>query len=90
MSAGTAVTIARSAPSASCPRARASRRVCCATNEGQGLLEPERSTNDYRAYGPDAVERVERLRGLIQSGLPTRLIRILLDMEHTLPQHSGG
>jgi DNA-binding transcriptional MerR regulator len=49
--------------------------------EEQGLLEPERSSNGYRTYASDSVERVERVRGLIQSGLPTRLIRILLDME---------
>jgi DNA-binding transcriptional MerR regulator len=49
--------------------------------EEQGLLEPERSANGYRSYPPEAVEQVKRVRGLIQSGLPTRLIRVLLDME---------
>lgn len=46
--------------------------------EGQGLLTSERDANDYRRYGPDAVERVTRIRELLAGGLTTEAIRDLL------------
>ncbi|MEW2575956.1 MerR family transcriptional regulator [Streptomyces syringium] len=46
--------------------------------EGQGLLVSERDSNDYRRYGPDAVERVTRVRELLAGGLTTEAIRDLL------------
>ncbi|AMB60085.1 MerR family transcriptional regulator [Microterricola viridarii] len=46
--------------------------------EEQGLLSPERGYNGYREYPEAAVERVEQIRGLIDSGIPTRIIRQLL------------
>lgn len=49
--------------------------------EEQSLISAERSSNGYRDYPEETVERVDRVRGLLQAGLPTRLIRILLDME---------
>ncbi len=49
--------------------------------EDQGLLAPQRSGNGYRAYADEDVERVTTIRDLIRSGLPTRLIRIVLEME---------
>ena len=49
--------------------------------EQQGLLESERSTNGYRAYTEADVERASRVRGLIQSGLSTRMTRVVLDLE---------
>ncbi|HEU4807448.1 MAG TPA: MerR family transcriptional regulator [Homoserinimonas sp.] len=49
--------------------------------EEQGLLTSERSPNGYRDYSETAVENVELVRGLISSGLPTRLIRLLLGMD---------
>lgn len=48
--------------------------------EQQGLLTPQRGGNGYRQYTEDDVERVTTIRGLIRSGLPTRLIAIVLDM----------
>ena len=49
--------------------------------EEQGLLTPTRSANGYRDYDDDTVERAIRVRALIQSGLTTQFIRVLLDME---------
>ena len=49
--------------------------------EEQGLLESERESNGYRDYPEPAVAQVELVRGLISSGLPTRLIRTMLGME---------
>lgn len=49
--------------------------------EQQGLLSPERSDNGYRSYREHDVERVQRVRSLIRSGMPTRLVRVVLEME---------
>jgi len=49
--------------------------------EEQGLLESERRANGYRDYPETAVDQVELVRGLVSSGLPTRLVRTLLGME---------
>lgn len=49
--------------------------------EQQGLLAPVRGENGYRAYTEADVERVTTIRGLIRSGLPTRLITVILDMD---------
>ncbi|MEU7867713.1 GNAT family N-acetyltransferase [Dactylosporangium sp. NPDC049140] len=46
--------------------------------EEQGLLTPERRANGYRDYGEHLVDRVQQIRGLLESGLPTRLIRNVL------------
>lgn len=46
--------------------------------EEQGLLHPRRSSNTYRDYAEDAVEQVHQIRGLLDCGLPTRVIRFLL------------
>ncbi|WP_136519356.1 MerR family transcriptional regulator [Cellulomonas telluris] len=51
--------------------------------EEQGLLAPARSTNAYRTYGEEDVARVERVAGLVRAGVPTRLIKVLLDLEET-------
>ncbi|MGY1718312.1 MerR family transcriptional regulator [Blastococcus sp. SYSU DS0552] len=49
--------------------------------EQQGLLAAERSDNGYRSYGEEAVARVERVALLVRSGVPTRLVRAILDLE---------
>jgi DNA-binding transcriptional MerR regulator len=49
--------------------------------EEQGLLSSERLANGYRDYPEGAVDQVELVRGLISSGLPTRLISTMLGME---------
>lgn len=50
--------------------------------EEQGLLHPVRSMNNYREYADEAVEQVQQIRGLLDSGLPTRVIRLLLPCVH--------
>lgn len=49
--------------------------------EQQGLLSSERASNGYRTYGEEHVERVQRVAGLVQAGIPTRLVKVLLDAE---------
>lgn len=46
--------------------------------EEQGLLEPERGANGYRDYSEQVVERVTQIRGLLESGLPTKIIKQVL------------
>lgn len=46
--------------------------------EEQHLLASQRLSNGYRDYPETAVPRVEHIRGLISSGVPTRLIRFIL------------
>ncbi|WP_433206501.1 GNAT family N-acetyltransferase [Dactylosporangium sp. CS-047395] len=46
--------------------------------EEQGLLAPERRANGYREYGEHLVDRVQQIRGLLDAGLPTRLIKNVL------------
>ncbi|WP_235915621.1 MerR family transcriptional regulator [Puerhibacterium puerhi] len=50
--------------------------------EQQGLLTAQRADNGYRTYDEDDVARVARVAGLVRAGLPTRLVKVLLDMEH--------
>ena len=49
--------------------------------EEQGLIAPSREFNGYRSYSDADISRVETIRGLIGSGMTTRLIRVVLDME---------
>lgn len=49
--------------------------------EQQGLLTAERLGNGYRQYTEEHVSRVLRIAGLVRSGLPTRLVKVLLDAE---------
>jgi DNA-binding transcriptional MerR regulator len=46
--------------------------------EEQDLLHPERADNGYRWYGEAAVYRVQQIRGLLDSGLTTEIIRGIL------------
>ncbi|MDX3071186.1 MerR family DNA-binding transcriptional regulator [Streptomyces sp. NPDC088354] len=46
--------------------------------EQQGLLTSGRGGNGYRLYGKATVGLVIQLRELIESGLPTRLVRTVL------------
>ncbi|GAA3749669.1 MerR family transcriptional regulator [Streptomyces tremellae] len=48
--------------------------------EQQGLLRPERTGHGYREYPDCAVVRVQQIRGLLDAGLPTRIIRPLLPL----------
>jgi DNA-binding transcriptional MerR regulator len=46
--------------------------------EEQGLMSPRRLDNGYRTYDDYLVERVKKIRGLVDSGVPTRIISDIL------------
>lgn len=46
--------------------------------EEQGLLTPRRQANGYRDYDEYLVDRVHQIRGLLDAGLPTRIIKQIL------------
>ncbi|CAL9489618.1 hypothetical protein SUDANB121_03225 [Nocardiopsis dassonvillei] len=46
--------------------------------EEQGLILAERRENGYRDYDEATVDRVLQIRGLLDAGLPTRIIRQIL------------
>ncbi|MET8546516.1 MerR family transcriptional regulator [Kitasatospora sp. NPDC004799] len=46
--------------------------------EQQGLITPRREANGYRAYDEYLVDRVLQIRGLLDAGLPTRIIKQIL------------
>ncbi|MFM9444004.1 MerR family transcriptional regulator [Streptomyces acidiscabies] len=47
--------------------------------EEQGLLDAGRTTGGHRVYADDAPVVVRRIRVLLDAGLPTRVIREVLD-----------
>ncbi|MET7762666.1 MerR family transcriptional regulator [Streptomyces sp. NPDC005393] len=46
--------------------------------EEQALIIPDRCANGYRAYDERLVDRVLQIRGLLDAGLPTRIIKRIL------------
>jgi DNA-binding transcriptional MerR regulator len=60
--------------------------------EEQGLLNPDRDASGYRSYTESDVAKVRQIRGLLDSGLPTEIIRRILpfldapDQIHLPPQ----
>lgn len=46
--------------------------------EEQGLISPRRIDNGYRTYDDYLVDRVQKIRGLVDSGIPTRIISQIL------------
>lgn len=46
--------------------------------EEQGLLTPQRAANGYRHYDEQQVDRVVQIRGLLDAGLPTKIIQQVL------------
>ncbi|MEV8020713.1 MerR family transcriptional regulator [Streptomyces sp. NPDC086554] len=58
-------------------RTRTSRRLLRYYEE-QGLIVSQRSANGYRQYDARLVDRVMQIRGLLDAGLPTRIIRQIL------------
>ncbi|MFC9856752.1 MULTISPECIES: MerR family transcriptional regulator [unclassified Streptomyces] len=46
--------------------------------EEQGLIVSDRSPNGYRDYDEFFVDRVQQIRGLLDAGLPTRIIKQIL------------
>jgi DNA-binding transcriptional MerR regulator len=46
--------------------------------EEQGLITPRRLDNGYREYDAYLVDRVHKIRGLLDAGIPTRIIGDML------------
>ncbi|WP_040795916.1 MerR family transcriptional regulator [Nocardia higoensis] len=46
--------------------------------EEQGIIVPDRASNGYRDYDPRYVDRVRQIRGLLDAGLPIRIIKQIL------------
>lgn len=46
--------------------------------EEQGLLVPRRLENGYREYDAYLIDRAVQIRGLIDSGIPTKIIGLIL------------
>jgi len=46
--------------------------------EEQGLIVASRGANGYRDYDESTVDRVLQVRGLLDAGLPTRIIKQIL------------
>jgi DNA-binding transcriptional MerR regulator len=46
--------------------------------EEQGLITPRRLANGYREYDDYLVDRVRKIRGLLDAGVPTRIIGDIL------------
>ncbi|MBY8859672.1 MerR family transcriptional regulator [Nocardia sp. CA2R105] len=46
--------------------------------EEQGLIRVGRCANGYRDYGESLVDQVMHIRGLLDAGLPTRIIKQIL------------
>lgn len=46
--------------------------------EEQELLTPDRAANGYRDYTESLVDRVTQIRGLLDAGLPTKIIKQIL------------
>jgi len=49
--------------------------------EQQELLTSTRSANGYREYDEAALDRVQRIASLVQSGLTTKLVKELMGLE---------
>lgn len=49
--------------------------------EQQGLIAASRSSNGYRDYSEEQVEHARHVRALVEAGLSTRMIKIVLDIE---------
>ncbi|PWS46618.1 MerR family transcriptional regulator [Streptomyces sp. FT05W] len=58
--------------------------------EQQGLIESSRSTNGYRDYSEDQVEHARHARALVEAGLSTRMIKIVLYIEAPSTQDVAG
>ena len=54
--------------------------------EEQQLITPRRLPNGYREYDEHLVDRVRKIRGLLDSGVPTRLIGDILPCLHQGPE----
>jgi len=57
--------------------------------EQQGLIQAARAENGYRDYGEEDVARAQRVASMVRSGIPTRLVRAILDLE-VMPTPEGA
>jgi DNA-binding transcriptional MerR regulator len=64
-------------PDADSGRTRAS-RLLLRYYEEEGLFSPSRSPNGYRDHDERFLDRVAQIRGLLDAGLPIRVIKRLL------------
>jgi DNA-binding transcriptional MerR regulator len=55
--------------------------------EEQGLISSSRCPNGYREYDEACVDRVLQIRGLLDAGLPTRVIKLILPCLSTRAIH---
>ena len=58
--------------------------------EQQGLIESSRSANGYRDYSEGQVEQARHVRALVEAGLSTRMIKIVLDNLEFLERRQDG
>ncbi|WP_248762170.1 MerR family transcriptional regulator [Pseudarthrobacter sp. SSS035] len=58
--------------------------------EEQELLIPRRLSNGYREYDEYLINRVNQIRGLIDSGLPTKIIKQILPCVDKTPTIHPG
>ncbi len=54
--------------------------------EQQGLIGAARSANGYRDYSDEQIEHARHVRALVEAGLSTRMIKIVLDIETAEPE----
>jgi len=57
--------------------------------EQQGLIEASRSGNGYRDYTEEQIEHARHVRALVEAGLSTRMIKIVLNIEASPPGHES-
>ncbi|MEV4668595.1 MULTISPECIES: MerR family transcriptional regulator [unclassified Microbacterium] len=57
--------------------------------EQQGLIAASRSGNGYRDYSEEQVEHARHVRALVEAGLSTRMIKIVLDIEAPLERQQA-
>lgn len=59
--------------------------------EETGLLRPDRGANGYREYDESKVDRALQIRGLLDAGMPTRVIKQILPcLKETSAIHVPG
>lgn len=58
--------------------------------EQQGLITASRSGNGYRDYSDEQVDHARHVRALVEAGLSTRMIKIVLDIETPTPEQQSA
>jgi len=58
--------------------------------EQQGLITAARSENGYRHYSEEQIEHARHVRALVEAGLSTRMIKIVLDIESPAADHPAS